>query len=119
MKSSVFIIPTNQLDAGNAFAEAQGWGEKSLSIPLSATGQEPATHWGARADIGESFFSLLADPPLPLTLLTDEYDTDGNLVPMPLVSDQLVIHVRDQGDAYGHWTYVLGAQGLKIVDIES
>ena len=118
MQSGVFIIPADQLDAGNAFGEAQGWGEKSLSVPLSATGQEPATHWGARADLSPSFFDLLTDPPLPLTLLTDEYDEDGNLMPMPLVPDQLLIHVREQGDAYGHWMYVLGEQGLQIVQSE-
>jgi hypothetical protein len=99
MTSGAFIIPADHLDAGNAFGEAQGWGEKSLSVPLSATGQEPATHWGARADVGGEFLAMLADPP-------------PDAVPL---LDVLHIDLRDTDDAYGHWEGVLAAQGLQVV----
>jgi hypothetical protein len=99
MQSGVFIIPADQLDAGNAFGEQMGWGEKSLSVPLSPTGQEPATHWGARADVSEAFLAMLADPP-----------TDA----VPLL-EVLHIDLRDTGDAYGHWQDVLAGLGLQVV----
>jgi hypothetical protein len=99
MTSGVFIIPADHLDAGNAFGEAHGWSEKSLSVPLSPTGQEPATHWGARADVGEAFLAMLADPP-------------PDAVPLLEVTH---IDLRDTGDAYGHWQDVLAAQGLQVV----
>jgi hypothetical protein len=99
MQSGVFIIPADHLDAGNAFGEAHGWGAKSLSVPLSATGQEPATHWGARADVGGEFLAMLADPPLDA---------------MPLL-EAMHIDLRDTGDAYGHWQDVLAGLGLQVV----
>ena len=99
LMSGVFILPAAMRDAGNAFGEQMGWGNPSYSIPLSPTGAEPATHWGARADLPPSFFALMDAPPAEA---------------QPLL-DALILDVQDVGDPYGHWSGVIAAQGLKMV----
>ena len=103
LMSGVFILPAAMRDAGNAFGEQMGWGSPSYSIPLSPTGAEPATHWGARADLYPGFFDLLGNPP-----------EDA----LPLL-DALVLDVRDIGDPYGHWSEVIAAQGLQVINVEA
>jgi hypothetical protein len=102
LKSAVFIIPDQYVELGNSFAEQLGWGSRSLSVPLSPTGESPATHWGARADVGPGFLELVTDPEPEMAELLE----------------QLVMDIEDSSDAYGHWSEVLKSQGLKMVTID-
>ena len=46
MLSCVLILPDAQVATGNAVSEAMGWGSPTYTIPLSADGTEPASHYG-------------------------------------------------------------------------
>jgi hypothetical protein len=59
MKSCVLILPDDQVATGNAVAEAMGWGPENYSVPLSADGSEPATHYGLHAWVGEAFQQMV------------------------------------------------------------
>lgn len=118
LMSGVFILPAAMRDAGNAFGEQMGWGSPSYSIALSPTGAEPATHWGARADLYPGFFDLLGNPPEgapDFVFLVDEVDENGSPLPIPALPNDLLIHVRDVGEPYQHWLDVTQAQGLQMV----
>ena len=59
MLSTVLILPIAQVDTGNAVAEAMGWGPNNYSVPLSADGSEPATHYGLHAWAGDEFEQMV------------------------------------------------------------
>lgn len=99
LTSAVFILPDAYRDAGNALGENMGWGSNSYSVPLSPDGTEPATHWGARADVSPGFFDLLASPPPEAA---------------PILAE-LILDTRESGEPYAHWTDVIGGLGLKTV----
>ena len=99
MTTRVFIIPALHKDAGNAMSAAMGWGQPVFVQPLSATGQEPITHWGFPAVVGAEFLSIWGNPPdeaVPLVAATITDDREGD-------------------DTAGHWYEVLADQGLKQV----
>lgn len=96
MTSAVLILPAAYRDAGNSFGVAQGWGEGNFSVPLSASGAEPATHWGCRADVTEGFLAMMADPPAEA---------------MPLLA-VMVASFDDNAAPLDHWMATLAANGL-------
>jgi hypothetical protein len=98
MTSAVLIVPAAYHDEANAFAVEQGWGENSLSVPLSPTGQEPATHWACRADVGPSFIDMVENP------------SPEN---QPLV-EVLIYSFEDNVDPYDHWTRVFAENNLAV-----
>ena len=57
--SCVLILPDAQLATGNAVGAAMGWGPNNYSVPLSADGSEPATHWGLHAWVEQSFQDMI------------------------------------------------------------
>ena len=59
MLSTVLILPLDQVATGNAVAEAMGWGPNNYSVPLSADGSEPATHYGLHAWAGNEFEQMV------------------------------------------------------------
>jgi hypothetical protein len=59
MLSCVLILPNNQVATGNAVGEAMGWGPDNYSVPLSAKGLEPATHYGLHAWTDDAFQKLV------------------------------------------------------------
>ena len=99
MTSAVLILPAAYRDAGNAFGVAQGWGEDNFSVPLSATGLEPATHYGCRPDVQPGFFDLMADPPVEA---------------LPLLS-VMISSFEDNVQPYDHWVAILELNGLQRV----
>jgi len=103
MTSAVLILPAAYRDAGNAFGVAQGWGEGNFSVPLSATGLEPATHYGCRPDVSQDFLNLMADPPV-------------EAVPLLAV---MVSSFADNVQPYDHWVTTLEANNLMRVDVET
>lgn len=117
MKSAVLITPVELLDAANAFADVMGWGYPCYTIPLSATGQEPATHWGARATVYGEFLALLADPP-------EGYLVGDLLVELPpftvtpeneYVSKTIQIDLSDTDDGYTHFFSVVEERGISQI----
>ena len=99
MTTRVFIIPAALRDAGNAMAEAMGWGGPVFVQPLSADGQEPITHWGFPAVVGPEFVALWADPPEDAADLVAAVDID----------------TREGDDTAAHWRAVLDELGLQAV----
>lgn len=100
MTSAVLILPAAYRDAGNAFGVAQGWGEDNFSVPLSADGAEPATHYGCRADVTQGFLDMMADPP-------------AEAVPLLAV---MVSSFADGVQPYDHWIATLAENGLTRVE---
>ena len=96
MTSAVLILPAAYRTAGNAFGVAQGWGEGNFSVPLSASGLPPATHWGCRADVSGGFLELMADPP-------------AEAIPLLAV---MVASFDDAMMPFDHWSAVLADNGL-------
>ena len=99
MTSAVLILPAAYRDAGNAFGVAQGWGEDNFSVLLSATGLEPATHYGCRAEVDQAFVESVQNP-------TPEA--------APLVS-VMVSNFADNVQPYDHWVATLELNGLQRV----
>lgn len=98
MTSAVLILPDAYRDAGNAFGVEQGWGENNFSVALSGDGSEPATHWGCRADVGETFVEMVENP-----------DPENE----PLV-EVLIYSFSDTLAPYDHWVETLEANVLKV-----
>jgi len=99
MTSAVLILPAAYRNAGNAFGVAQGWGEGNFSVPLSASGSEPATHWGCCAEVGPGFLLLMENPPPEAA---------------PLLS--VMVHsFNDTVMPYDHWTATLAENNLQRV----
>ena len=111
MTTRVFIIPADLRDAGNAMAEAMGWGGPVFVQPLSADGSAPPTHWGFPAVVGAEFMALWDDPPEEATQLVEAIETDTR----GLDGD-------DYGNSYtdtaGHWRDALAERGLQTVEIK-
>ena len=101
MTSAVLIVPDADRDAANAFGESMGWGPNNYSVALSADGAEPATHWGCRADVGQTFLDMLADPP-----------PEAAPVLAVLISD-----FADGVDPHDHWMAVLEDNNLQILTV--
>lgn len=99
MQSAVLIVPDAHRDAANAFGAAMGWGEGNYSVALSVSGKAPATHWGCRADVPDSFVAMLDNPP-------------ADAAPILAV---VQIDLREGGDAYWHFMEVIAASGLQMV----
>ena len=79
MLSCVLLLPLAQVATGNAVGEAMGWGPASYSVPLSADGSEPATHYGLHAWVTEDFQTLIETGAYPPQLADagisqDDYD---------------------------------------------
>ncbi len=99
MTNAVMILPAAYLDAGNAFGVAQGWGEGNFSVPLSASGIAPATHWGCCAEVSQGFLLLMENPPPEA---------------VPLLS-VMVYSFNDTVMPYDHWTATLAENNLQRV----
>lgn len=62
--SAVLILPAALKDAGDAVAQAMGWGQIAYTIPLGA--DDTVTHYACRADVSEQFTRWIkGDDPLP------------------------------------------------------
>lgn len=102
MTSAVLILPDAYRDAGNAFGVEQGWGNDNFSVALSGNGSEPATHWGCRADVSQSFVDMVENP-------SPENE--------PLVA-VLIYSFSDTLAPYDHWVDMLAANGLSVVTFD-
>ena len=103
MTSAVLILPDAYRAAGDAFGVAQGWGDGNFSVPLSASGTTPVTHYGCRADVTEGFLAMMADPP-------------PEAVPLLAV---MVSSFADGVQPYDHWISTLAENGLMRVEADA
>ena len=86
--------------------------EAYVSVALSPTGREPATHWGGRGEVTGEFIAMIADaaqgnPPAGL----DYPAADLSEVLGALIADF-------RADADGHFADILAANGLQMVTAE-
>ena len=86
--------------------------EAYVSVALSPTGREPATHWGGHGSVTDEFIAMLADaaqgnPPAGL----DYPAADLSEVLGALIADF-------RADADGHFADILAANGLQMVTAE-
>lgn len=57
----VLIIPDAQVEEANALGVAMGWGVGNYSVPLSASGLAPASHWGLNIEAPTDEFLAMLD----------------------------------------------------------
>ena len=109
MLSAVLIIPASLRDQANALGEAMGWGPDNYSVPLSASGSEPPTHFGLHAWAQPSFAAMLAGvaqgdvPEVPGLSAAQVAEVVGALI------------VSFAEIAGWHWERVLADNGLQVV----
>lgn len=83
-----------------------------LSVPLSADGSEPATHWGAHAWATPEFVAIMTGQVVP--------EIEG-VTPEQIagVLSQITVSVDANGlSMRAHFDYVITEHDLKIVEIE-
>lgn len=95
MTSAVLIVPADHLDEANQFGEDLGYGPKNYSIPLSADGLQPATHWGCRAEVTQSFIDMVENPPPEAQPIID-----------------VLIYDFQEKDGYTHFMEIIAANNL-------
>ncbi len=119
MISCVLIAPATQYHAANALAEAMGWGAGCYSVPLSATGAEPATHYGLHSWVEQSFVEMLAgsgEGSMPPDLIAAGYPPED----FAAVLGSLVSSIRaGETDPAGHFARVVAGAGLAMVGGEA
>lgn len=113
MLSCVLIVPVDTVDKARSLAAAMGWGETgNYSVPLSADGSEPASHYGMNPWVTEEFVAMVTNAGagvLPQELLAAGYPP-ADLV---AVLSSLTVSIKDSMD--GHFWTVLGEQNLAEV----
>lgn len=102
MYSVVLVLSDNLRQQGNELAEAMGYGPDNYSVPLSATGQEPATHYGLHTWASQAFVDILAADEMP-----------AHLSQFAAVKAGVLASVRASSD--GHFADVLAANNLQTV----
>jgi hypothetical protein len=118
--SIVMIVPAELQDTANRLSCALGHDVlpgDTFSVPLSATGAEPATHYGCRTAAQQSFVDLLAEAgqgSLPDVAWEDFGLTEADV---PAVLSALIIDVKPASEAQGHFEAVVGARGLVRVEL--
>lgn len=113
--SVVLIAPAALLEQANALAAAMGWGPDCYSVPLSASGEAPATHWGLRTWAADSFAGQVeaaAQGVLPEELA-------GTFEPAAVAAliGALTISIEaDVADPAEHFARVVDAAGLVAIE---
>jgi hypothetical protein len=118
--SIVMIIPADLRDTANRLACALDYDVlpgDTFSVPLSATGTTPATHYGCRSAAKQEFVDMLAAagqgvlPDVPWA----DYGLTVDDIPPILASLVADTRLADQVD--GHFEAVLAANGLvRVMD---
>ncbi len=118
--SIVMIIPAALQDTANRLSCALGHDVlpgNTFSVPLSADGSEPATHYGCRTAAKQEFVDIIssaADGDLPEIEWADFGLTVEDIAP---VLAALIVDVRPADQASGHFDAVAAGHGLVRVDL--
>jgi hypothetical protein len=119
MMSLVLTLPAAHRDSGNAIAVALGHDVapgNTYSVPLSADGVEPATHYGCRTWASPGFVAAIE-------IARNGVVPDGTAPQIaamglsiraqhPETLAALIADARETDAAYEHWSDVLAAHGL-------
>jgi hypothetical protein len=102
-RSVVLIVAAEDRAEAESFGEGLGHSGQEYAVPLSPTGEEPATHFALHSWASEAFVALLAG-------------TAPSGVPQEAV-DRLLPLVRASvsGDAAGHFGRALTEAGLQRI----
>ena len=117
--SIVLLIPAALQDRANRLSCALGYDElpgNTYSVPLSADGSEPATHYGCRSQAKQEFIDILegaASGSLPDGLDLAAFDlTPTDVAP---IMGALIWDARPADQMEGHFDAVTAAHGLQRV----
>lgn len=119
--SIVMIVPAALQDTANRLACALDYDVlpgDTFSVPLSATGQAPATHYGCRSAAKQEFIDMLAAAGQG-TLPDIQWEDYGLTVDdIPPILAALVADTRPADQADGHFETVLATVNLTRVALE-
>jgi hypothetical protein len=116
--SIVMLIPADLQDTGNKLACALGYDflpGNTFSVPLSADGSEPVTHYGCRTAGKQEFVDMLTaagQGELPDVAWADFGLAVEDVAP---VLAALAMDVRASDQMSGHFEAVIAANGLARV----
>lgn len=118
--SVVIIVPAALRDKADYLSCAIGHDDMSgntFSVPLSADGIEPATHYGCRTTAKQEFIDIMTGA--ETGQLPDVDWSEYNLTVQDIadILTQQILDVRDAGEMSGHFGNVLESHGLQIVSI--
>lgn len=102
MTSAVLIVPADMLEPANALGEAMGWGPNNYSVQLSAAATLPATHYGCRAEVTQTFIDMIKTPP--------EDNPEAAYVISKLLYD-----FSESEDGHDHFTRVITEHNLNRI----
>ena len=111
MLSTVLILPADQVDTGNAVAEAMGWGPRNYGIPLSANGRDPVTHYGLHTWAADSFRDMVESKTYPPAL-------EGHVSEADFDAMMAVLIYSFRTDYMGHFDEVCAEHDLAKVEID-
>lgn len=116
--SIVMIVPASLRDIGNRLSCALGHDTlpgNTFSIPLSADGSEPATHYGCRTAAQQSFADLLSAAGQGVLPDIDWTEYGLTVEDIGAVLARLIADVRPAEDADGHFDAAAAGHGLARV----
>ena len=103
MTTMVFLIPAALKDAGNAMAEAMGWGSPVFVQPLSSDGNEPVEYWAFPwLNPSDDVIDFFAKP-------TGEFAD---------VASQVKTYTSQKNDLAAYWKSTLSRRKLSVVNLE-
>lgn len=103
LHSIVLIVPDEHRATLNAFGASMGLGDDNYTIPLSADGSAPATHWGLAGRARAGFAAILGGAAAP-GYTPEQTDAIRDLL--------TAISIRPADQHGTHLDDVLGAQGM-------
>lgn len=119
--SVVIIVPAALKDKANYLSCAIGHDDmpgNTFSVPLSADGSEPATHYGCRTTAKQEFIDIMTGAETGQLPDVDWQDYNMNVQDIADILSQQILDVRDAGEMSGHFGEVLELNSLKRVKID-
>lgn len=114
--SAVLIVPAALREKADKLSQAMGHGSPTYTVPLSETGEEPATHYGCRASAIQEFADMINGaqsgegvPPLDLEAV-ELIEQDVAEILANLIAD-----FKPASDMMVHCDAVLAENGLQRV----
>jgi hypothetical protein len=109
--SAVCVVPVASVELGNRLAEGLGHGPNNYTVPLSANGSEPATHYGCRAAVNEVFVAMVQ------SASQGELPAIDGMTPQEVAEafGDMSIDIQPANDPYSHFVQYTGSLGLTFV----
>lgn len=116
--SIVMIVPAHLQEVANWLSCALGHDVlpgNTFSVPLSADGSEPATHFGCRTAAKQEFVGILTSAGQGDLPEIEWADFGLTIEDIATVLAGLIVDVRSASEVAGHFDEVLVANGLALV----